>query len=154
VYVDRVRADRDAAVAEVERANREFYDAFEGCDLDRMERIWARGAHVRCVHPGWELLEGWAAVRRSWQRILAGAPEMELQIDSTQVRVGGDVGWVVCIERLVRRAGQDLILDSVLATNVFERDADGRWLIVQHHASPILARGGSRTAPARRGDVN
>ena len=50
-------------LAEVEQANARFYQAFETLDLARMDQVWAHGEHVQCVHPGWPLLVGWAAVR-------------------------------------------------------------------------------------------
>src|SRR5206468_1148625 len=51
---------------EVEEANARFYRAFEALDLAEMEKVWAHGEHVKCVHPGWPLLAGWANVRASW----------------------------------------------------------------------------------------
>ena len=31
-------------------ANAAFYHAFESFDLTRMEDVWLRAAHVKCVH--------------------------------------------------------------------------------------------------------
>ena len=45
--------------ARVEEANARFYRAFESLDLREMEGVWAKGEHVKCVHPGWGLLAGW-----------------------------------------------------------------------------------------------
>src|SRR3990172_5044392 len=56
----------DDDIAEVEEAHARFYRAFEGLDLQEMETVWARGEHVRCIHPAWGLLVGWEAVRASW----------------------------------------------------------------------------------------
>jgi len=154
--VDAVGADRDAPGASegdasaiaVDAANREFYRAFQDGDFVAMERLWDHGAHVRCVHPGWEMLSGWEQVRGSWERILSGPDiELEIEIDDVDIRAGDDVAWVSCIERLSRPG----LVSEVVATNVFERSGDGTWRMVQHHASPILNR---RAEVIARGDVN
>jgi ketosteroid isomerase-like protein len=138
LYVGSVGDDDGALAAEVGAANRAFYRAFADGDFDAMQAVWSHGAHVRCVHPGWTVLEGWERVRESWARILAGPDgDLEISIEDVQVRAGDDVAWVACTERLSNGA-----FDTVLiATNVFERDGDGPWLLVQHHASPILRDG-------------
>ena len=138
LYVGSVGDDDGALAAEVGAANRAFYRAFADGDFDAMQAVWSHGAHVRCVHPGWTVLEGWERVRESWARILAGPDgDLEISIEDVQVRAGDEVAWVACTERLSNGA-----FDTVLiATNVFERDGDGPWLLVQHHASPILRDG-------------
>ena len=128
----------ELARLQVEQANAEFYAAFEACDLARMEALWDGGDHVRCVHPGWEVLEGWAAVRRSFERLFAAAGRMPIGVERVQARADEGVGWVSCVEKLVSRSRGGTMVTSVLATNVFERDDGGRWRMVQHHASPIL----------------
>jgi ketosteroid isomerase-like protein len=153
LYVDRVGDDHDALAAEVGAANRAFYRAFADGDLRAMEAVWSHGAHVRCVHPGWAMLEGWERVRESWSRILNGPDgELGITVDDVQVRAHGDVAWVACVERLVAAD-----LDTkMIATNVFERDAAGAWRMVQHHASPILTQDHERATTAREpgDDIN
>ena len=122
----------------MEKANSEFYRAFESGELARMEQVWVQAPHVRCVHPGWDLLEGWDAVRESWGQLLSTDHQMTFEIDHLVVRQFDRCGWVSCIERIARPAGGSVLVDSVLATNVFERTDDDRWLMVSHHASPIL----------------
>jgi ketosteroid isomerase-like protein len=129
--------DDDATAALVAAANHAFYRAFAEGDLDAMDEVWAHGPHVRCVHPGWAMLEGWDEVRDSWAQILDGPDaDLDISIDDVQVRAGGLCGWVSCVERLIRGD----LESEVVATNVFERDADGTWRLVQHHASPVLNR--------------
>jgi ketosteroid isomerase-like protein len=150
VYGGDVGEDEAAIAAEVEAANRSFYRAFADGDFAAMEAVWSHGAHVRCVHPGWTVLDGWERVRESWARILSGPDgELEIAIDAVQVRASGDVAWVACIERLSNGDFDTLMI----ATNVFERDDDGAWRMVQHHASPIL-RDGSADQEKRGNDVN
>ncbi|HXH83949.1 MAG TPA: nuclear transport factor 2 family protein [Candidatus Tectomicrobia bacterium] len=126
------------ASAEVEAANAAFYQAFEALDLEAMERVWAHGEHVACVHPGWPLLVGWDAVRASWETIFANTEEMRFTISDVRVAVGEDLAWVTCTENILSEVRGRLSVTSVLATNVFERDARG-WRLVHHHASHVVA---------------
>lgn len=50
---------------EVERANRNFYEAFESLSIEKMESVWNHGDNTVCIHPGWELFTGWVAIRES-----------------------------------------------------------------------------------------
>ena len=50
-------------LAEIQETNARFYRALESRDLNAMDAIWLHTAYVRCVHPGWCLLTGWASVR-------------------------------------------------------------------------------------------
>jgi ketosteroid isomerase-like protein len=124
--------------AEVMNANARFYRAFETLDTDEMDRVWAHDDHVRCVHPGWPLLSGWAAVRESWATIFANTEEMRFTLSDVQATVGGDVAWVTCTENILSEVGGRVTVTAILATNVFEREAEG-WRVVHHHASHVLA---------------
>ena len=124
--------------AAVEGANARFYRAFEALDLAAMDQVWARGEHVRCVHPGWPLLCGWGAVRESWQRIFAGTEEMRFTLSEVTVNAGGDLAWVTCTENILSEVDGRVSVTAILATNLFERAGDG-WRLVHHHASHVLA---------------
>ena len=86
---------------EVEQANARFYRAFETLDLGQMEAVWAHGEYVKCVHPGWQLLVGWEAVRSSWQAIFESAAEMRFTISEVLAEVMGDLAWVTCTENIL-----------------------------------------------------
>lgn len=124
--------------ADVEEANARFYRAFEALDLEAMDAVWARGGHVKCVHPGWPLLIGWASVRASWEGIFANTAEIRFSLSDVRVVAAGDVAWVTCVENILSEVQGRLTVTSVVATNVFERDLDG-WRMVHHHASHVLA---------------
>jgi ketosteroid isomerase-like protein len=136
VTADPVAADRAA----VREANERFYRAFESLDLGEMDRVWAHGDHAACVHPGWRRLHGWDDVRRSWAAIFRSTSEMRFTITDVTVELRGEVGWVHCTENILSETGGSLSITAILATNVFERRA-GRWLLVHHHASHVLAGG-------------
>jgi ketosteroid isomerase-like protein len=130
----------------VERANASFYQAFETLDLARMERVWSHGEHVKCVHPGWPILVGWDAVRSSWATIFENTAEMRFTLSDVRAGAGADLAWVTCTENIFSEVHGRLAVTSVLATNLFERAADG-WRLVHHHASHILAPAAAPDAP-------
>jgi ketosteroid isomerase-like protein len=128
----------DDETAAVEEANLRFYQAFESMDIAEMERVWVRRDYVRCVHPGWALLEGWEAVRQSWETIFKHSGEMRFSLSEVRARVDGGLAWVTCTENILSEVRGTIAVTALLATNVFERH--GReWLIVHHHASHIMA---------------
>jgi ketosteroid isomerase-like protein len=127
----------DDDTAEVEEANARFYRAFENLDLAEMDLIWAHTDQVRCIHPGWGLLSGWDAVRQSWEALFKDSREMRFSLSDVTARVDGNLAWVTCTENILSEARGTVSVTSVLATNVFERQA-GDWLLVHHHASHIL----------------
>ena len=126
--------DEWRTAADVEEANARFYRAFETLDIEEMDRVWVHREHACCVHPGWPLLRGWDAVRTSWQRIFANTGEMRFTLADVNVTVGGDLAWVTCTENILSEVNGRVAVTAILATNLFERGADG-WRIVHHHAS-------------------
>lgn len=133
-------------MSDVEQANAAFYRAFEALDLGAMDDVWAHGAHVKCVHPGWPLLIGWAAVRASWQAIFANTQEMRFTLTDVHATTAGDVAWVTCTENILSDTDGRVGVTSILATNVFERDGDA-WRMVHHHASHVFGRAASSLGP-------
>ena len=115
-------SDRD----EVLFANEAFYLCFAGGDAEGMDGVWARGAAVTCIHPGWEALSGRDAVMASWRSIIeAGSPN--IQCSAPEVSLYGDAATVICFE--------DVDGGFLIATNVFVRE-EGTWRMVHHQAGP------------------
>lgn len=110
-------------------ANASFYSAFAAGDLAAMDDVWARDTEVVCIHPGWNLLRGREAVMASWHRILDGEAT-EISHSEPAAWVRGGMGMVVCLEHVGRL--------RLVATNVFVIE-QGRWTMVHHHASPVMA---------------
>lgn len=127
-------SDRDSIL----EANRAFYRAFESLDADRMGEVWLRDQRIVCIHPGWPRLIGWGPIMNSWARIFEDAFEMRFELDDPQVMASGDLAVVVVEENLTQSGYDGTTCTRVLATNVFER-AQGRWWMVSHHGSPVLA---------------
>jgi ketosteroid isomerase-like protein len=128
----------DDDIAEVEEANARFYRAFEGLDLQEMEAVWARGEHVKCIHPGWGLLVGWEAVRASWEAIFKNTVEIRFSLGDVAVNLEGNLAWVTCTENILSQVGGNISVTSLLATNLFERRGDA-WLMIHHHASHVFS---------------
>ncbi|ETW98556.1 nuclear transport factor 2 family protein [Candidatus Entotheonella palauensis] len=127
---------QDERLAQVRRANERFYRAFESLDMDLMAAVWVQNDRAKCVHPGWDMLEGWNVVAQSWAAIFANTDYMRFVITDVAVHFYGHVAWVTCVENLTDRDGSTQV-SRVLATNVYEQHDDD-WYIVHHHASPVL----------------
>ena len=121
----------------VEAANARFYRVFERMSLPEMDAVWAHGPDVRCIHPGWRRIEGWEAVRASWEAIFAGGVEMRFSIGDVDIQVDGDLAWVTCTESILSDTRGTIGVTSLVATNVYRRERDD-WLMVHHHASHVV----------------
>lgn len=118
---DNEDAERQAVAA----ANAEFYRAFGAGDFSAMDAVWANGAEVVCIHPGWPPVRGRDDVMASWRGILANPPEPAVQPAEEQVYLMGAAAMVVCFETI----GEIFLV----ATNLFLRE-EGAWRLVHHHA--------------------
>ena len=125
-------------IEEVTQANEAFYEAFESLDIANMDRIWANTEYVTCIHPGWTMRVGWPAVRDSWVLIFNNTFSMTFELTELQVQVAEDLAWVICTENITNRQGESSQESRVLATNLYER-IDGRWVMIHHHGSPVMA---------------
>lgn len=123
---------------ELLKINRRFYQALCALDLEAMDDIWLDEKWVRCVHPGWMQLEGWEAVRESWERIFENTQFLRVTINQVFIHQEGDLAWVSCIEK-VSSTGEGRIDSAYLqSTNLFVR-RDDRWRMVLHHSSHLPA---------------
>jgi ketosteroid isomerase-like protein len=127
-------SEEQALVAD---ANAAFYRALEALDLERMQAVWLKSDDVVCIHPGWERLSGWDSVMQSWAAIIRNTARIRFELQDVSVVVNGGIGWVSCLERIY---DGDAIAGLAVATNLFQQNADGRWLLVNHHASPFSPR--------------
>jgi ketosteroid isomerase-like protein len=115
--------------ADVLAANDAFYRAFNERDIPGMEALWASEAPVRCIHPGWNTLDGREDVLASWRAILSNPQQGKIVAGGAVEFVSGDVAIVTCRELV---GGHPLA-----ATNVFIREG-GAWRLVHHHSSPVM----------------
>lgn len=115
-------------------ANQNFYSALQNLSLEQMEGVWLQEEWVRCVHPGWEMLEGWEAVRESWQQIFENTQFMRIVVAVQSIRVENSIAWVCCTAKISSAAAGRFDSDYLQATNIFVRQK-GTWYLVHHHAS-------------------
>lgn len=116
-------------------ANRAFYEAFEGRDLDAMSEVWEHSDRVVCTHPGWPALHGWGAVSGSWFALFSASNPLQFILTDERAEAAGDMAWVSVDENLI----SDRASETVSALNLFCRD-DDRWLMVAHHGSAVAPR--------------
>jgi len=120
----------------VERANEVFYEALSHLSHEEMDRVWSHGNEVRCIHPGWDVLIGWSAVREAWRSIFASSPGLAVAATEVEVNVFGDLAWVLCMERILNADEGSESVSFARATNLFARTPEG-WKMILHHASPV-----------------
>lgn len=118
------------------QVNEGFYRAFESGNLDEMARVWSCSEQDRCIHPGWPILEGWDAVRSSWEGIFRGTKGIRVQLEQVRVQIVGEVACVTCVERFSGVAGAMPVDTSIAATNLYRHEGE-RWVLVLHHGSPL-----------------
>jgi ketosteroid isomerase-like protein len=123
--------DGGGAARAILAANEAFYRAFAARDFDRMEGLWASGAWITCIHPGWGVVRGRGAVIASWRSILESPGSPRITCANAAAYPIGDSAYVICEEHV---AGAVLV-----ATNVFVREA-GVWKLAHHQAGHVAAR--------------
>ncbi|MEB0139372.1 MULTISPECIES: YybH family protein [unclassified Undibacterium] len=125
----RAKKQLNGSADEVETA---FYDALSRADLEALMLLWADDEEIVCIHPGAARLIGHAAIRASWEAILAHG---SVHIVARKVHVVANMLTAVhsIIEQL-EHAVNDRAEVHIVATNVYIKTPLG-WRITMHHAS-------------------
>ncbi len=126
----------DNARREVMKLNKTFYKAVETSNIDLMDKIWICEPRARCVHPGWPMLHGWKAIRKSWEKIFESGAPTSISLLDVRVDVSEGLAWVICIEKISYGEGPGESAGFAQTTNIYEHTEHG-WNLVLHHASPI-----------------
>jgi ketosteroid isomerase-like protein len=121
-------------------ANKNFYRAIQSLSMEQMDSVWWQDESARCVHPGWDLLEGWEAIRESWQRIFEDTRYLRLSVSLQTIRVEGPVAWVACAEK-ISSASEGVFENALVQTTNIFLEHDGQWYLVHHHASHMPSSG-------------
>ena len=116
--------DKDAILA----ANAAFYTAFLSGAFDELAGLWADDNDISCIHPGWPVIIGRAAVIGSWRDILMSPSRPRITCREPYAIVSGDAGRVLCLE---------LIPPMALAASNHFRRIGGVWRMIHHQSSPI-----------------
>src|SRR5204862_4011470 len=117
LYIKEMKEDDDnVVVVEVNKANAEFYHAFERLSMEMMDRLWKHDDNVVCIHPGWDLFNGWLAIRESWVTIFSNTEMIRFIITNTKVRIfdNNNIAVVVCLENIETSASGQVIKIGVI----------------------------------------
>ncbi len=125
----------------------QFYEALQTGDLEKLMACWADEDDIVCVHPGGPRLIGNAAIREAFGAMfehgtINAHPEHVCKVESLTSAMHN------VIERLHINTAEGRQEAVVVATNVYQRTAQG-WRLVVHHASPgtAAAQGGIEATP-------
>jgi ketosteroid isomerase-like protein len=132
------QAQLTGEAARVATANEAFDAALSRRDRAAVEAAWVRDGTVVAAHPrSPAVIVGWEAVQKSWEGAFTSFPELSVTLARPEVRVAGDVAWVVGVEQVKGRTPAGEIVEfSAMTTNIYER-RNGQWLMVHHQATPI-----------------
>ncbi|TAM43894.1 MAG: DUF4440 domain-containing protein [Burkholderiaceae bacterium] len=111
-----------------------FYEALAAADIDALMACWADEDDIVCVHPGGPRLIGGAAIRASFDAIFANG---SIRVRPQHVRSVETIASAMhsLVERIEVMTPEGPGQAHVIATNVYQRFAQG-WRLVAHHASP------------------
>lgn len=110
-----------------------FYEAIARGDLEGLMALWADDEEIVCVLPDGRRLLGASAISERWRALFAANPRIV-------VRISQPLRWnslLLAVHHVVETfySGSDPGPKSrVLATNVYQRGANG-WRLIAHHAS-------------------
>ncbi len=120
----------------------QFYEALQTGDLEKLMACWADEDDIVCVHPGGPRLIGSASIRAAFEVLfehgtIAIQPVHVCKVESLTSAMHN------VIERVALLATDDGAQEAVVvATNVYQRTAQG-WRMVAHHASPGTSAAGA-----------
>lgn len=126
-------------VSDATAASDAFYAALPVLDDgSAMAEVFAQTPYVTFVGPmSKDIIVGWPALKNYFVKANARFSARTAQITNRVLRVSGNLAWEVGIE-----TGESQFKDGSKApvnwvvTNILEKQADGKWLMVSHHVQP------------------
>jgi ketosteroid isomerase-like protein len=123
----------------VKAASKAFYSALAVIDDGTaMEKVWAHAPYVTLVGPrSKSTLVGWDGQKKYWEESNKRFSQRNAVLLDQHVHVNGNLAW-----EMGQESGENKLRDGSMTknenmvTNVYEKQANGRWLIVSHHAQP------------------
>jgi uncharacterized protein (TIGR02246 family) len=112
-----------------------FYDALRKGDLEQLMACWADEDDIVCVHPGGPRIIGASAIRASFEAMFENGGAILVQPINVRKVETITSAMHNLIEQIEVRTPQGVQSGFVMATNVYQRTAQG-WRMVAHHASP------------------
>jgi ketosteroid isomerase-like protein len=132
-------ANAQSDVEAVTATSKAFYVALAALDGGvAMAKVWAQVPYITYAGPEDKgITVGWGAQHDLWQILDRRYKKRTISLNQQFIHVNGPLGWEMGNEsgEVVVQGGAIFKVDSIV-TNVFERQPDGRWLMVSHHAQP------------------
>ncbi len=132
-------AQQAGDVEGVKAASKAFYSALAVIDDGTaMEKAWAHTPYVTLVGPrSKSILVGWDGQKKYWEESNKRFSQRNAVLLDQHVHVNGNLAW-----EMGQESGENKMKDGStgkndnIVTNVYEKQANGHWLIVSHHAQP------------------
>lgn len=123
----------------VKAASKAFYAALTVLDDgSAMGKVWAHAPYVTLVGPrSKSILVGWDGQNKYWEESNKRFSQRNSVLLDQHVHVNGNLAW-----EMGQESGENKMRDGsttkndYIVTNVYEKQANGRWLIVSHHVQP------------------
>ncbi len=122
---------------EILKANEDFYSALATRDIKAMEQVWLTNEKAGCVHPGWAIMRNSETIMQSWKSIFNPEDQVDIKLTDMSLEISGDMAWVTCIQKMTYIKREPVTFNISQSTNIFRKDS-GRWVMLIHHASPII----------------
>src|SRR6266568_9062431 len=130
---------QQADIEGVKAASKAFYAALPALDGGAaMEKVWAHTSYVTYVGPRSKTITvGWDAQKKMWQEVDALFSQRTVVLSEPYVHANGNLAWEMGNEsgQLQMKNATTVKVDYIV-TNVYEKQPDGRWLMVSHHVQP------------------
>jgi ketosteroid isomerase-like protein len=132
-------AQQPADTEGVKAASKAFYTALAVMDNgEAMDKVWAHTPYVTYVGPrSKSITVGWDAQKKYWEDTNKVFSARNVSLAQQHIHTVGNLAWEIGQEtgELKMKDGTAMKADY-LVTNVYEKQSDGRWLIVHHHVQP------------------
>ena len=132
-------AQQSADMEGVKAASNAFYEALAVIDNgEAMEKVWAHTPYITFVGPrSKSIIVGWDALAKYWPDANKAFLSRNVSLSDPHIHVNGNLAWEIGHE-----TGESEMKDGSVSkvdwivTNIYEKQEDGRWLIVSHHVQP------------------
>ena len=112
-----------------------FYEALRLGDIDKLMACWADEDDIVCVHPGGPRIIGASAIRASFEAMFENGGAILAHPNHVRKVETITSAMHNLVEQVEIQTQQGAQTGFVMATNVYQRTAQG-WRMVAHHASP------------------
>src|SRR5215467_2556076 len=132
-------ASAQSADEGIKAASMAFYAALAVLDDGAaMEKVWALTDYVTYVGPRSKtIIVGWKAQKQYWIDTNKAFVQRNVSITESRIHANGNLAWEVGQETGdVKMKDGSAPKTDYIVTNVYEKQANGRWLIVSHHVQP------------------